>query len=99
MIHPYLFEFFATVLFVYVVIATGNCFAIGATITLICMVGADISGASVNPAVSLAMLTSGKLGIEHIFPYICVEILGALTAVELFKVLNKVSRKKVEKDT
>ena len=48
----YLFEFVATLIFVYVIIATGNCFAIGATLSLLCMIGAKISGSSVNPPVT-----------------------------------------------
>ena len=85
----YLFEFIATLIFVYVIIATGNCFAIGATLTLLCMVGAKISGCSVTPAVTLALLTSGKLAASHVLPYIGAEVLGALTAVQLHKVLKK----------
>ena len=85
----YLFEFIATLIFVYIIISTGNCFAIGATLTLLCMVGAKISGCSVNPAVTLALLTSGKLAASHVLPYIGAEVLGALTAVQLYKVLKK----------
>ena len=85
----YIFEFIATLIFVYVIIATGNCFAIGATLTLLCMVGAKISGCSVNPAVTLALLTSGKLAANHVLPYIGAEIAGALTAVQLHKLLKK----------
>ena len=85
----YLFEFIATLIFVYIIIATGNCFAIGATLTLLCMVGAKISGCSVTPAVTLALLTSGKLAANHVLPYIGAEVLGALTAVQLHKVLKK----------
>lgn len=53
------------------------------------MVGAKISGCSVNPAVTLALLTSGKLAASHVLPYIGAEVLGALTAVQLHKVLKK----------
>jgi glycerol uptake facilitator-like aquaporin len=85
----YLFEFVATLIFVYVIIATGNCFAIGATLSLLCMIGAKISGCSVNPAVTLALLTSGKLAASHVIPYIGAEVAGALTAVQLHKLLKK----------
>lgn len=86
--NAYLFEYVATLIFVYVIIATGNCYAIGATLTLLCLVGASISGCSVNPAVTLALFTSGKLEASHIAPYIGAEIAGALTAVELYKRLK-----------
>lgn len=89
MMEAYLFEFIATLIFVYVIIATGNCFAIGATLTVLCMVGAKISGCSVNPAVTLALLTSGKLASSHVLPYIGAEIMGALSAVQLHKLLKK----------
>jgi len=85
---PYLFEFVGTLIFVYVIIATGNCFAIGATLTLLCLVGSKISGCSVNPAVTLALLTSGKLAASHVLPYIGAEVLGALTAVQIYKLFK-----------
>ena len=85
----YIFEFIATLIFVYVIIATGNCFAIGATLSLLCMVGAKISGCAVNPAVTLALLTSGKLAANHVLPYLRVQVAGALTAVQLHKLLKK----------
>tara|TARA_Y100000816_G_scaffold104395_1_gene72779 strand:- start:105 stop:389 length:285 start_codon:yes stop_codon:yes gene_type:complete len=87
-VHPYLFEFIATLIFVYVIIATGNCYAIGATLALLCIIGAKISGCSVNPAVTLALLASGKLAANHVLPYIGAEVAGALTAVQIHKVLK-----------
>ena len=93
MMNPYLFEFIATLIFVYVIIATGNCYAIGATLALLCIVGGNISGCSVNPAVTLALFASGKLAATHVIPYIGVEVAGALTAVQIHKVLKKYNNK------
>jgi glycerol uptake facilitator-like aquaporin len=91
--NPYLFEFLATLTFVYVIISTGNAYAIGACLCLIILVGSEISGASVNPAVSLALFTSGKLDSKHLLPYIGAEVAGAIVAVQLYNVIKKASKK------
>ena len=87
--HPYLFEFIGTLAFVFVIFATGNCYAIGATLSVLCLIGSKISGCSVNPAVTLALLTGGKLASKHVLPYIGAEIAGALVAVQLYKLLKR----------
>lgn len=84
----YLAEFFGACFFLYVILATGNAIAIGATLAIIIMVIGPISGAHVNPAVTFAMAYSGKIAIKEILPYCLAQILGALTAVQLLKVIR-----------
>ncbi len=81
----YIVEFFGTVLFVYVILATGNALAIGATLALLILLMGSISGGHVNPAVSIAMASAGKLPTTDLVPYCIAQILGALVALEIYK--------------
>jgi len=81
----YLVEFVGTILFVYVILATGNPMAIGATLALIILLIHNISGGHLNPAVSITMAAAGKLAVEDLVPYCLAQILGGLVALELYK--------------
>ena len=83
--YPYLAEFLGTVFFMYVILATGNPIAIGASLALVIMLIGDISGGHVNPAVSITMASIGKLKTQDLVPYCISQILGALVALELYK--------------
>jgi glycerol uptake facilitator-like aquaporin len=80
--YKYLAEFLATTFFVYIILATGNPIAIGAALTLALLLTQD---GMLNPAVTIAMVSTGKIELEQLIPYCIVQILGALVAVELFK--------------
>jgi glycerol uptake facilitator-like aquaporin len=81
----YLVEFIGAVLFVYVILATGNPLAIGASLALIIMLSAGISGGHINPAVSITMAAAGRLPVTDLVPYCLAQILGGLVALELYK--------------
>jgi glycerol uptake facilitator-like aquaporin len=81
----YVVEFFGTALFVYVILATGNALAIGATLALIILIIGGISGGHVNPAVSITMASAGKLPTVDLVPYCIAQILGGLVALEIYK--------------
>ena len=83
--YNYLVEFVATLFFMYVILATGNPLAIGAALALIILVAGKLSGGHVNPAVSVAMVSAGKLNVNDLLPYIIAQILGALTALQVYK--------------
>ena len=83
--YNYLVEFLGTLLFVYVILATGNPLAIGVALALIILVAQKSSGGYVNPAVSIVMASAGKLNINELLPYIIAQILGALTALQVYK--------------
>jgi aquaporin NIP len=62
--------------------------AIGGTILLDAMFGGPISGASMNPARSLApAIVSGHL--EHLWIYLTAPLIGALIAASIYGVLKK----------
>ena len=84
----YLVEFLGTALFVYVIIATGNPLAIGATLALVILLIGNVSGGHVNPAVSIAMNAAGKLPTNDLIPYILAQVLGGLLAIQTYKYIK-----------
>jgi len=83
--YNYLVEFLGTLFFVYVILATGNPLAIGVALALIILVAQKSSGGHVNPAVSVVMASAGKLNINELLPYIIAQVLGGLTALQVYK--------------
>ncbi len=81
----YLAEFLGTGFFVYVILATGNPIAIGATLALVILITSSISGGHINPAVSLVMASIGKIETSELIPYIMSQLLGGLVALEVYK--------------
>jgi len=83
--YTYLAEFLGTLFFVYVIVATGNPLAIGAALALSILLTANISGGHINPAVSIVMASSGNMDTKDLVPYCIAQILGALSALEIYK--------------
>jgi len=83
--HKYFVEFLGTLFLVFVIFATGNYLAIGAALAIAVLVGGSISGGAFNPAVSIAMMYSGRMPRSDLIPYIVAQIAGALVAFELYK--------------
>lgn len=82
--YNYLAEFFGTLFYVYVIVATGNPLAIGAALALSMLLTSNISGGHINPAVTIVMATAGKLDVKEIFPYIIAQVFGGLTALQVY---------------
>ena len=85
MFQNYLVEFFGTMFYVYVILATGNPLAIGASIALVILLIRNISGAYLNPAVTIVMASARQLPNTEVLPYCLAEILGGLVALEIYK--------------
>jgi aquaporin Z len=85
----YLVEFAGTMFLMFIILATGNWIAIGAALAICALLGGPISGGAYNPAVAIALMTSGKLSRSDVIPYIIAEIAGALAAVQLVKMVLK----------
>jgi aquaporin Z len=77
---PLLGEFFGAFLLLMSIFATGNAFIIGATLTVIVLLLGGISGAHVNPAVSVAMLVKGAISGTEFVTYTVAQCLGAVAA-------------------
>ncbi len=82
--YNYIVEFLGTIFFVYVILATGNPLAIGASLALIILLARNTSGGHVNPAVSLVMASTGALPSTELFPYIIAQFMGALVAHQIY---------------
>ena len=85
MMQKYLAEFAGTLIFVYVILATGNPLAIGAALALVILLASPISGGHMNPAVSITMASLGKLDRGELIPYVLAQVFGALVALEIYK--------------
>jgi glycerol uptake facilitator-like aquaporin len=83
--YSYLAEFMAALFLTYVVIATGNPLAIGATYAFILLITYRISAASVNPIVTVTMAAAGKIAPSEVIPLCVSQILGGLVALEIYK--------------
>ncbi len=62
-------------------------FAFGATVTLVILLLGRISGAHINPAVTLAHTIAGKTSQEMFLPYISFQILGGLLGAFTVKLI------------
>ena len=80
-----LVEFIVTFFFLYVIMITGNAFAIGAALAIAVMIAGPISGGNFNPAVSIMMAAAGKLPSNQVLPYVLAQVAGGLAAFELSK--------------
>ena len=83
--YQYLAEFLGTLFFVYIILATGNPIAIGAALAFVILITSNISGGMMNPAVTIVMASMGKLPTAEVVPFILAEVLGGLTALEIYK--------------
>lgn len=94
----YVAEFFGTM--VLVLLGCGNAvlagsaigfvgisFAFGLAVVAMAYAIGGISGCHINPAISLAMLASGKLGVKDTFGYIASQCIGAITGAGILFVI------------
>jgi len=80
-------EFFGTFLLLISIFATGNAFVIGGTLAGLILLIGGISGAHVNPAVSLAMLVKGAITAGEFGAYIVAQYVGAVAAYYAYNAL------------
>ena len=85
----YTAELLGTYFFVLSVIASGgNAIVCGGALALVIILIGGISGASVNPAVSLAMFIQGSLSVVDLLAYIGTQMLGGLAAVMTYRLIK-----------
>ena len=83
--NKYLVEFLGTMLFLYVILATGSPIPIGLALMAVIVLGGKISGGHYNPAVSTMMAIGGKMRMNDLAPYILAQVAGGIAALELHK--------------
>ena len=85
MISKLIAEFLGTLIFLYVILATGDAVSIGIALMAVIFVLGKYSGGHFNPAVSVMMAATGKISMKDLLPYIIAQIAGGLVAVEMYK--------------
>jgi len=92
----YIIELIGTFFLVLIIGLTENPIAIGLGLAVLVYMGAHISGAHYNPAVSFAMLLRKEINSSDFFKYLLSQILGAFAAA--FLVSNMSSNMLVQPD-
>jgi len=80
-------EFLGTFLLILSILVTGNAFFIGASLAVIILLIGGVSGAHVNPAVSLAMWLKGGLSMNEYLLYVSAQMAGGASALYAYKAL------------
>jgi aquaporin Z len=81
-------EFLGSLLLMISILASGgNAIVIGLALAIIVFITGGISGAAVNPAVSLGLWYSGSLSTSAFFAYSAVQLLGALAGAYMYRVV------------
>lgn len=84
-----LVEFLGTFIFLSVIVATGNPWAIGATLAVLCFLGGAISGGHFNPAVTIMTLYNRGIANDNATAYIVAQVAAGILAVTVYNNLKK----------
>ena len=84
-----LVEFLGTFIFLSVIVATGNPWAIGATLAVLAFLGGAISGGHFNPAVTIMTLYNRGIASDNAVAYILAQIAAGILAVTVYNNLKK----------
>ncbi len=89
MMEAVIVEFLGTLVFLYVILATGHFAAIGATLALMIYLGGPISGGNFNPDVTVMLVMAKKQKMDTLLPYILAQVAGGIVALQLFNVMKE----------
>jgi len=85
---PLLTEYLGTFLLILSILSISSPIFIGIIFIVIIFLTAAVSGPSLNPALSIVMYLRGKLGYEEMFAYIFIQVVAAVSAFYVFKVIK-----------
>jgi hypothetical protein len=85
LLRAYLAEFLSSLVFMYVILQTGNSLAIGATLALVRILSAPVSGGHINPLISISLAVGDYFPYMEVIPYSIAQILGGIVAVHIFR--------------
>jgi glycerol uptake facilitator-like aquaporin len=83
--YNYLVEFLGTILFTFVVIATGNPLAIGTMYALIQLLTMGMVTGYLNPAITIVLASAGVITKIEIIYFCLAQVLGALVALYIYQ--------------
>ena len=86
---PVLVEFLGTFIFLSVIVATGNPWAIGATLAILVFLAGSISVGHFNPAVTIMTLYNRGIATDSATAYIVAQIAAGILAVVVYNNLKK----------
>ena len=86
--NKYIIEFLGTLFLVLIIGLSQNPIAIGLGLAVLVYMGAHISGAHYNPAVSLSMLINKQIQLKEFSVYVASQLLGAVVAAYLVVLLG-----------
>jgi glycerol uptake facilitator-like aquaporin len=84
-----LVEFLGTFIFLSVIVATGNPWAIGATLAVLAFLAGSVSGGHFNPAVTIMTLFNRGIAADNAGAYIVAQVAGGLAAVTVYNQMKK----------
>jgi glycerol uptake facilitator-like aquaporin len=84
-----LVEFLGTFIFLSVIVATGNPWAIGGTLAVLALLGGAISGGHFNPAVTLMTLYNRGIAMDNAVLYIVAQVAAGLLAVTVYNQIKQ----------
>lgn len=85
MIKKLITEFIGTFIFLSVILATGDPFAIGLSLAVAIYFGAKVSGGHFNPAVSVMLYLKKSINDKELIGYIITQVLGGIAALKFFQ--------------
>lgn len=84
-------EFLGTYIFFFVILATGNAWAIGLTLALLIFAFGKISGGHFNPGVTVMMLYKKGVLIEDAVYFMIVQVIAGILAVESWRHVSAIT--------
>ena len=85
MFYKYFVEVLAMMFVVFVFLTTQNPLATGAAYALSLLLMQPITSSGLNPAITIAMASLGKVPINEILPLVLAQVFGGLVALEIYK--------------